>query len=454
MTIIPSTSSVEDEKQLLRKLDTTILPWIMLMYSLSYMDRSNIGNARNIGLSKDLHLTDTQYSIASSSFYIGTFCFGTIGGLMLKVIKPYTWLAVCMIGWGAISTFQALCTDGPSLAGVRFLLGVFEASFAPGCALYSSFWYLKSGLSLRIAAYAGTSALSGVAGGLIAYGFGSASALKIAAWKSVFIIEGLPTVLPEVGKSHWFTDEEQKILLHRRTRFTQNLDNEIDLAQMKSAFLDYRLYLFVLIYSGLSLSLAVISIFLLTIVGDLGYKAIYANLMTVPVYATAYGCLLTTAWASDRTRMRGIPIMIGGALSGIGYILLGILTSDKARFASTFLVVTGTYIAFPIVLAWIMSAFAADTKSGVGVGVVIAVTHAVGVAASNIFPKHQAPRYLIGYIISGSLCFFAAVAALLMILLLKLENHRRDRIYGKPEKAQVIQMTGLADKAINFRYIL
>ena len=164
---------------------------------------------------------------------------------MLKVTKPSTWLAVCMVGWGAMSSFQALCTDGPSLGGVRFLLGVFEASFAPGCALYLSFWYLKSELSLRIAAYAGTSALSGVAGGLIAYGFGSASGLKIAAWKSVFIIEGLPTVVfgiltfwylpdrPEAGKSHWFTDEEQKILLHRRTRFTQNLDNGIDLAQVK-----------------------------------------------------------------------------------------------------------------------------------------------------------------------------------------------------------------------------
>lgn|SRR5690349_482705 len=111
-------------------------------------------------------------------------------------------------------------------------------------------------------------------------------------------------------------------------------------------------------------------------------------------------------------------------------------------------------MAFPIVLAWIMSTFAADTKSGVGVGVVIAVTHAVGVAASNIFPKHQAPQYLMGCIISGSLGFVAAVAALLMMLLLKFENHRRDRIYGKPEKGQVIQMTGLADKAVDFRYIL
>lgn len=206
---------------------------------------SNIGNARNIGLAKDTHLTDTQYSIASSTFYIGTFTFGTIGGLMLKVVKPSTWLAACMVGWGAMSCMQALVTDGPSLAGVRFLLGVFEASFAPGCALYLSFWYLKSELSLRISAYAGTSALSGVFGGLIAYGLGVDTHLAVPAWKSLFIIEGLPTVAfgiatyfylpdrPEVGRHFWFTEAEQAILMHRRTRFTKNKDNGIDLQQVK-----------------------------------------------------------------------------------------------------------------------------------------------------------------------------------------------------------------------------
>lgn len=114
-----------------------------------------MGNARNIGLEKDIGLSSTMYQVASASFYIGTVLFGTIGGLMLKVVKPSTWLGVCAVGWGAVSTLQAACTNPGGLIAVRFFLGVFEASFAPGCALYLSFWYLKSELSLRIAAYAG-----------------------------------------------------------------------------------------------------------------------------------------------------------------------------------------------------------------------------------------------------------------------------------------------------------
>lgn len=164
---------------------------------------------------------------------------------MLKVIKPSTWLAACMVGWGAVSALQAVCRNGADLAAVRFFLGLFEASFAPGCALYLSFWYLKTELSLRIAAYAGTSALSGVFGGLIAYGLGKHSqSLSIPAWKTLFIVEGVPTIVfgiatyfylpdrPESGKSWWFNEHEQQILLSRRTRFVKNKDNGIDLQQV------------------------------------------------------------------------------------------------------------------------------------------------------------------------------------------------------------------------------
>jgi len=107
-----------------------------------------------------------------------------------------------------------------------------------------------------------------------------------------------------------------------------------------SAFKDYRLYMFCVIYSGLSLSLAVLSVFLPTIVAELGYHAVYANLMTAPVYGTAYVCLLVTAYLSDLFQQRGIAISIGGLISGIGYLLLGLLHKDTPRFAATFLAAT------------------------------------------------------------------------------------------------------------------
>ncbi|KAM0075264.1 hypothetical protein ACKRZS_012675 [Fusarium odoratissimum] len=456
--------SPADEKRLVRKLDRTILPWIMLLYLLSYIDRSNMGNARNIGLEEDIGLSSVQYQIASASFYIGTVVFGTIGALMLKVVKPSTWLGICAVGWGAVSTLQAACVNPGGLIAVRFFLGVFEASFAPGCALYLSFWYLKSELSLRIAAYAGMSALSGVISGVVAYSMGLAKNMAVTSWQGLFLVEGLPTIAvgaatfwmlpgrPESGKSFWFTDEEHQIILNRRSRFTRNADKGISKAQVKAAFLDYRLYLFCVMYSGLSLSLAVAAVFLPTIVKDLGYHSVQANLMTAPIYAVAYVTLLVTATLSDRFRARGIPISIGGLIAGTGYICLGLLKDDLARYVTCFLAVTGTYMAFPIVLTWITSTFAGDTKAGVGLGIVIAVTHAVGVAASNIYPKTDAPYYLMGNAVSSSLVFLTALSAVIMSVMLYRENRHRDRRFGRPEAGVPIDMGGDADKAQDYRY--
>ncbi|KAF7517707.1 hypothetical protein G7054_g13723 [Neopestalotiopsis clavispora] len=436
----PSSFDAEKERRLIHKIDRTILLWIMILYLLSYLDRSNIGNARNIGLVADLKLNSSMYQLASASFYIGTFLFGTVGGLMLKVIKPSTWLGLCAVGWGAVSCLQATCTNPSGLITARFFLGVFEASFAPGCALYLSFWYLKSELSLRIAAYAGMSAASGVISGLIAYGVGNAGFRTPAAWQVLFMIEGLPTIIfglltfwvlpgrPEAGKSHWFTDEEYLIILDRRTRFTKNSDDGVDWNQIKGA------------------------VFLPTIVGTLGYKSVEANLMTAPVYGVAYFVLLFTAWMSDRFRLRGPFITLGGLIAGIGFILLGTLQEEKSRYGACILAIAGTYMAFPLTLAWISSTFAGDSKAGTGIGVVIAVTHAVGVAASTIYPTEDAPYYLMGNVVSGTLTLTTAFAATLMSILLCRENRSRDKRYGKPEIGITIDLGGEADMARDYRY--
>lgn len=114
----------------------------------------------------------------------------------------------------------------------------------------------------------------------------------------------------------------------------------------------------------------------------------------------------------------------------------------------------GTYAAFPIVLAWIPSTFGGDTKNGIGIGVVIAISHAVGIAASYIYPRHQASQYTMGNSVSSGLMFTSAVAAGTMSLLLHKENRSRDKKYGKPEVNLSVDMGADADKSPLYRYII
>ena len=67
--------------------------------------------------------------------------------------------------------------------------------FRPGMRSYLTFWYLKSELSLRIAAYAGMNGFSGIFGGLIAYGLANTSGLLLQGWQILFAVEGSPTFI-------------------------------------------------------------------------------------------------------------------------------------------------------------------------------------------------------------------------------------------------------------------
>ncbi|KAK7432820.1 hypothetical protein QQZ08_000683 [Neonectria magnoliae] len=75
MAVVPGLEDyvpgTDEEKALVRKIDLFLLPTIWLMYLLSYMDRTNIGNAKIAGMSEDLNLDSDKYSIVLVVFFIG-----------------------------------------------------------------------------------------------------------------------------------------------------------------------------------------------------------------------------------------------------------------------------------------------------------------------------------------------------------------------------------------------
>jgi hypothetical protein len=54
---------IEAEARMRRKIDTRLLPMIILMYIMNYLDRNNIAAVRLAGLQDDLALTSVQYQV-------------------------------------------------------------------------------------------------------------------------------------------------------------------------------------------------------------------------------------------------------------------------------------------------------------------------------------------------------------------------------------------------------
>lgn len=52
-----------EAKKVIRKIDWRLIPLLMLLYTLTFLDRVNIGNARLWNLERDLHMKGYDYNI-------------------------------------------------------------------------------------------------------------------------------------------------------------------------------------------------------------------------------------------------------------------------------------------------------------------------------------------------------------------------------------------------------
>ncbi|TID14335.1 Structural maintenance of chromosomes protein 6 [Venturia nashicola] len=114
------------EARLVRKLDAFIIPFVMLLYFFSFLDRVNIGNARLYGLEADLGLKGNQYQFAVSLLFMTYILSELPSNLVLKKFRPSRWIALLCTCWGIIATLTGIVQSYAGLIVCRLLLGLFE----------------------------------------------------------------------------------------------------------------------------------------------------------------------------------------------------------------------------------------------------------------------------------------------------------------------------------------
>ena len=148
--------------------DILIVTLTMLIYVSSYIDRGNLGNARLLGIEKDvLDNDDTKYSIALICFYITYMCFGVPGTLAAKYVLPSRSIGTGCAIWSIGATCMAATRNPAGVYTARLFIGLGEACFGQAVPLYLSFWYTKTEIAKRLALYISAGALAGAFGGLI-----------------------------------------------------------------------------------------------------------------------------------------------------------------------------------------------------------------------------------------------------------------------------------------------
>ncbi|KAH8103124.1 MFS general substrate transporter [Cristinia sonorae] len=456
-----------EERRLVRRLDMRIMPIACIMYLFAYLDRTNLGNARLQGLPEDtLHgdPTGVLFDWVNSAFFFSYILCQVPASVISKLFPPRIWLGCAAVGWGLASTLMSTGFNFPSLVVGRVALGIFEAGFGPGIPLYMSFWYTRHEMGVRMAYWFGFAAVAGAFGGLIAFGVQNAHT-AISNWRLLFIVEGIPAVLmgfvamiflpnrPE--ETSFLNEDERKIQMERQSRgLKADIGRTVNKAHVAAAFKDWKIYLAGVIYFGANCALASNSAFLPTIIKTFGYTNARAQLLTVPPYAVSAVVLILTSYVSDRLQSRGIPLSMAASLGGIGYLLLlTVPANNHVRYFATFCITSGTYTVIGITIAWFAHNLGSETKKATGIPMYMAIGQCGSVLGSHLFPSKEGPRYIKGFAVACALEFVAALCGIILTVYYRMENKRRDRKYGVPERDAAVDTTVLADKAPMFRYV-
>ncbi|KAJ8108799.1 hypothetical protein OPT61_g7919 [Boeremia exigua] len=420
----------EEEKKLVRKIDLYLLPTIWLMYLLSYMDRTNIGNAKIAGMADDLKLSSNEYSIALVVFFVTYVAFEPASNMILVRWKPSLYLPTIMAIWGALTCIMAAIQDFNHLVVLRIFVGVFEAGFAPGILLIISSWYKRDEQSKRFGVYMSAAILSGCFGGLLAGAItgGMEGTAGLRGWRWLFIIEGVATIVWAIiasfilldfpANSARLTERERAIALARLREggiksYSEGDERIGKLQSFKLAIMDWRTIGFVLGYMVIVGS-STLSYFYPTLVTGLGYTdRVMAQYMTAPIYAVAFVCTALTTFFADRVpNHRGLLIASWLAFALITAVCVCTIYDFTARYALLVLMAAGLWSGNALALSFASSSFGSMPPEvrAIALALVNAMGNLAQIYGAYLFPASDKPKYLMGFgVISGMLGFGTCV---------------------------------------------
>ncbi|KAL0062051.1 hypothetical protein AAF712_011129 [Marasmius tenuissimus] len=424
----------EVEKRLVRKVDKRIVPTIWVLYTLSYLDRANIGNAKVGGMEQQLNLTSTQYSVILLLFFVSYVLFEVPANMLLTRVRPSLYLSVLCFLWGGVAACLAAGNSWQSLAGIRFVLGVVEAGFAPGVAFYLSSWYKRHELAKRFSIYYTATAVSGAFSGLLAGVI--TDRLKFArgihGWQWLLLIEGVGScfvalftwkILPDwPSTTKWLTPEERFVAI-RRLELDGIGNTQAGAAPSHSeslmmALKDWRVYYLAVMYM-LATGSQTIQYFIPTLVGQLGYTGYDKQYMTIPIYMVALVCILGFCFTSDIRKERGNYVSLAALLAGISFIITVAVDNKHAKYAFLCFAVGGVYAACPLTLLWVSSVIDHPAeKRAVAIAIVNGLGNSASIYGSFLWPARTGPRFVQGFAATTAFVLTLALMAQIFKVLL------------------------------------
>jgi ACS family tartrate transporter-like MFS transporter len=401
-----------------------IVPFIMLLYFIAYLDRVNIGFA-SLTMNKDLGFSPAVFGFGAGIFFWGYFLFEVPSNIILDKVGARLWIARVMITWGIVSAVMAFVWDQTSFYALRFLLGAAEAGFFPGIILYLSYWFpqrRRAAVTSLFMAAAPISVIFGspVSGALLSMdGIGG-----LKGWQWMFILEAVPAIIlgivvlfymtdrPE--KAKWLADDERAWLIDamesERTSRAGSSQHSI-----WKGLSDLRVLALSLVYFGTSAGLYTLGIWAPQIIKSLGLSNFEVGFLNAIPPTVAVVAMYLWSADSDRRNERTWHVVIACLVAALGLALAGMSNTIITVVAALTLVNIGISCAKPPL--WSMpTLFLSGSAAAAGIATINSIGNLGGFVGPAMIGwiKDQTGSFLGGlYFVAGLLVFSAALTLVL-----------------------------------------
>ncbi|KAK4547958.1 hypothetical protein LTR36_010677 [Oleoguttula mirabilis] len=479
----------EEQRKIMRRIDYRLVLTLGFMYCVSLMDRTNLGIAAVAGMSVDLVLIGTRYSIITCIFFVSYVLLQPPATVVLRKVGPRIFLPTITLLWGVTMICFGFVKVWTQMVPLRIVLGIFEAGFFPGCAYLLSCWYPRYELQKRNAVFYLIGSLASAFSGILAYGFWHMNGLGslgegygqhygptkadptapsgemsgIAGWRWIFIMQGIMTCVAAIVGALTIADFPEKaahkgmgfaipFLNHEEAAFVvariekdrhDAIPEEFNIGTYMRCAMDLKIWGFAALFGLTTTCTYAIAYFLPIILYDgMGFSLAESECLIAPPYAVAAIWMFTCAWIGDKYRIRG-PLVIFNALLGlIGLPLLGFASSNAVRYFGVFLATTSCNANVPTILTYQANNIRGQWKRALASATLVGAGGIGGIIGSTIFREQDKPAYrpgMYGTIIASGLIVLITCA-------LTLKFHRANKRAAAGGK----QVEGLA----GFRYTL
>lgn len=395
------------------KVSLRLVPFLILMYLVAFIDRANVGFAA-LSMNRDLGFTAEIFGLGSGLFFLGYFIFQVPSNLIMERVGARVWIASIMVTWGALSMCTAFVEGPKSFYALRFVLGLAESGLYPGVILFLTYWFPAATRGRFTALFLIAVPASNVVGAPLSgwlLGF-STEALKN--WQVLFLLEGIPAVvmgiltwclLPD-RPSHagWLSRGEKSYIAKSLAQ-----DPPGDIHDLRAVFFDKRVWLLIIPGFFILTSLYGLTLWLPQVVHAMGFTALQTGFIVAAPYLASMVAMVLVGISSDRHRERTMHIVVCALAGAAG--MVGGVTFSNALVAVLFFTLAACGIHAAVAVYWSLPpTLLRGTAAAGGIALINSFNNLSGFAGPYLIGairQHTGSFFLSFYILAGLLCFAA-----------------------------------------------